>query len=657
MPNNNFRSTASGSTVSTSIPSSDQSCSSSTQDWPLNKDEDDTLIPSSADVQRTFCNGTTTWGELLRQANEIPSGLWPADALDPYIILVDVPSLPEQLPRRDVIYGRPCWELPLDVGGTMCEGHNPQNNVAHVHGRRVIFRLRTRDPICCNICLDAASYPLGVGSETTSSLAILVMCWSYIFSVRLLEMQGRQRQAEHVVDLDLEGASPSLIRWLCAILSPQMGWRAKDQGPLPPWATSFATDVNLSIKASIPAIETRLPPSSSEATDLLIQLCQLFDLGAKATDASNLESMPPYKASFLATLVLPFYNFMKLQSRLPPPRLTRTQKNGTFRSSHKQIIRGYFNDIRYFMTLSIDPVSIGSIIWSIFWQPDVDCNLVSPWLASILDTLEPVIKQKRFDVLVKVFLSRRPRVAIWWVALFLLGDLALLDWIGRYTVNLEEKYGFGSLSPPDPMVSAWTGSRQSFLDLDRDSLYPAPDDLVSRADLLRCRFDLKLQDSSSNLSWRPFGYIQKKHVELELWPQLETRYSRKYHSFTWYLHHKQPVSDKGFRVCTGRNVRDVPDNLELSTTSSIDSPVKDCQCIKVRPSKESTLRMMSFLVEDVAGSRDWVNADLPGKHEQFRWLRDWEGVDGRDGVVVENEEESVKSPSWFLGEWIRDKYH
>ncbi|KAM0361041.1 hypothetical protein ACHAO7_012050 [Fusarium culmorum] len=579
--------------------------------------------------------------------------------------------MPEQLPRRGELYGRPCWELPLDVGGIFCDGHDPHSNVARIHGRRVMFRLWIQDPIRCNISSDAASYALGVGSETTSSLAILVMCWSYILSVRLLEMQGRQvqysmdrlwpdtsqRQSEHEVDLDLEGASPSLIRWLCAILSPKIGWRAKDQGRLPPWATSFTTEVKLGIKASVPAVEIRLPPSSSQATELLVELCRLFDLGAKPTDASSLEPMPPYKAAFLATLVLPFYNFMKTQPRLPPPHLTRPQRNGTFRGSHEQNIRGYFNDMRYFMTLSIHPPSIGSIVWSILWQPNVDCNLVSPWLASFLDTLEPVIEQKQVEVLVKVFLSRRPRVAIWWVALFLLGDMAILDWIRRYAVKMEEKYAFGSLSPPDPMVSAWTGSKQSFLDLDKDSLYTAPDDLVSRADLLRCRFDLKLQDSAgSNLSWRPFGYIQKKQVELELWPQLETRYSRKYHSFTWYLDKKQPISDKGFRVSVRRNARKVPDNLEIGT-SFIDCPKIIGQSINARPSKESTLRMMSFLVEDAVGSRDWANANLPGKREQLSWLRDWEGIDSMDEEALELDGESAKPPSWFLKEWIRDKWH
>ncbi|KAF5606288.1 uncharacterized protein FSUBG_6121 [Fusarium subglutinans] len=348
---------------------------------------------------------------------------------------------------------------------------------------------------------------------------------------------------------------------------------------------------------------------------------------------------------------------MKLQPQLPPPRLTRPKRIGTFRISHEQSIRAYFNDMRYFMTLSIHPPSIGSIIWSIFWQPDIDCNLVSPWLASVLDTLEPVIKQKRVEVLVKTFLSRRPRVAIWWMALFLLGDMAVLDWIQQYALKIEEKYAFGSLSPPDPMVSAWIGSKQSFLHFEKDSLYPELDDLVSRADLLRCRFDLKLQDSAGlNLSWQPLGHIQKKQVELELWPQLETKYSRSYHSFAWYVNKMQTISDKGFRVCTRRNVQNVPDNLEI-VISSIDCPEDTGQSIRVRPSKASTLRMTSFLVEDTAGFRDWANANLQGEREKLSWLCDWEGVDSIDGVTMEGDGEPAKPPSWFLEEWIGDKYY
>ena len=155
------------------------------------------------------------------------------------------------------------------------------------------------------------------------------------------------------------------------------------------------------------------------------------------------------------------------------------------------------------------------------------------------------------------------------------------------------------------------------------------------------------------LAWRPFGYTQKGRVELELWPQLETKYTRKYHSFTWYIR-KKAISDKGFRACTGRKVRNMPDNLEMRT--SADHVEGDHQAISVRPSKKSTLRMMSFLVEDAAGGRNWANADMPGKLEQHRWLRDWEGLYSMDEEIVEPDETPTKPPSWFLEEWIEGKH-
>ncbi|KAG8356844.1 hypothetical protein FVEN_g5566 [Fusarium venenatum] len=150
------------------------SVSESTQDWPLNKDDDETLIPSLADVQRTFIDGKNTWRVFLAYASTVIPGLWQANALDPYITLADVPSLPERLPRREVIYGRPCWELPLDVVGT-CEDCDT-NSVSLIHGRRVPFYLCTEHPIRCNVGPDAASLAMGVGSTTTNSLGVLVMC-------------------------------------------------------------------------------------------------------------------------------------------------------------------------------------------------------------------------------------------------------------------------------------------------------------------------------------------------------------------------------------------------------------------------------------------------------------------------------------------------
>ncbi|KPM38417.1 hypothetical protein AK830_g8147 [Neonectria ditissima] len=631
-------------------------------------EEDDPLIPPPSDIYRTFRDGKVTWLALLSKANKIPPGLWPAGMLDPYITLRDVPSLPEELPRGHVLYGRPCWHVPLctrDAETTTADKNDDENDPTLLYGRRVAFNLGTRQPIRCFVSPEAASYFMGNSTETTNSLAVLTMCWSYILSLRFLEMQGREVEysvrrlqpqlGEHhgPPTIYLEGASPALVRWLCAILSPNLGWRVRDKGLLPPWTACFMNYVQLVVTALEPTADTLLPPSSSEATELLLELCRLFKLGTDVDESAEGGSLPPYKAAFFAALMLPFYEFMDLRPQFPSPHLTITQDR-TFSSTQEKNIREYVNDLQYFMTLSIHPPSLGSILWSIFWQPDIDCNLVSPWLASILDTLEPTIDGKRLETLVKVFISRRPKVALWWLAIFLLGDLSVLDWIRRYVEKMAEKYGFGTLSPPDPMVSAWTGLKQSFLDLEMEALYLTQTDLVSRADLLRCRFNFKLQDSASTtLSWRPFGYLQKQDVEPDLWPYLETKHHRQYHSFVWYCGRKPYPSSLGFRQDTGRDVKDVPDNLEHRSSGV--KCQQECQHdIKLAPSKDSTLKMVFFMVEDVGGGRHWANAAIPADRTQHPWLHDWEGLD-----IMEVEEhnvasdvDAVKKPSWFLERWI-----
>ncbi|KAH7201226.1 hypothetical protein DER44DRAFT_438510 [Fusarium oxysporum] len=632
------------------------------QDTPFIDEEYDPLIPSLEDVHRIFHNGKATWEALLTQAKRMPQGLWPRDALNPYVTLVDVPSLPEQLSRSDWLHGRPCWKLPNDIGGTICS----PAGTSHVHGRRVSFRLQINNPIRCDVRPNATSFACS-SPKTANSLAVLVLCWSYILSVRLLEMQRRkirytkhrlwpivpkgETEATATADIDLGGASRALVRWLCAILNPVMGWQTIDNGHLPQWATCFKTNVRLVLEASDNAADVCSAPNSIEATALLVELCQLFDLGSDLNGLSDLEPLQPYKASFLAALALPFYNFMELQPLLPRPRLVRSPDKSTFNSSHKQQIYGYLSQLRYFMTLSVHPPSIGSIIWSVFWQPDVNCNLVGPWLASVWDTLESTIVQNEVEVLLKVFLSRRPRIGIWWVALFLLGDPALFDWIRRYTIKMKEKR-FGSLSSPDPMVSVWTGSKQSFIDFGNDFVYLHQSDPVSKADLLRCRFDLKLQDSATTtLSWRPFGNLQKSLVEIELWPQLETRYTRIYDAFVWYPKKNLSIRDEGFRKCTGQHLNNVPDNLQMLTSTEHLDPEKIYPLTNTRPSKESTRKMMVFLVENAGGSRDWVNAGFSMRYDQLRWLRDWEGLDTMVNDAME--EELPKTPSWWLKKWIQ----
>ncbi|RSL52371.1 hypothetical protein CEP54_010943 [Fusarium duplospermum] len=637
---------------------------------PFISEQDDPLIPSSSDVRRTFRDGKATWDSLFEQARSMPRGLWPTGMLDPYIALMDVPRLPEHLPTDRVLYGRPLWSLSPELAsprGMEQEDDGPMLR----YGRRLAFFLQAEDPIRSCISQEAASYSMGLDSTTTDSLAVLTMCWSYILSVRILEMQGREvcysshhlsPQQHETPMIDLDGASPALVRWLCAILSPEFGWGAKDEGKLPMFATFLNQDSQIVIGGpSISPTEVHSAPSSPEAMELLIELCHLFRLGTDPSETSEWEAISPCRASFLAALVMPFYTFMDRQPQLPTPRLTKSQP-GLFEDTHEEEIRQYYDDIRYFMALGSHPPSVGSVLWSIFWQPDIDCNLVGPWLSSILEVLGPAIRQKHVEVILQMFVARRPRVAIWWMAVFLLGDLTILDCIQRYTQKVEEKGGAGSMAAPDPIISAWTGAKQSFLDDERDATYGEQSDLVSRADLLRCRFDLKLQDYDSVLlSWRPFGYIQKDQIELELWPLLETRYVREYHSFVWYPDRTSPATtpELGLRHDTGRDVKDVPDNLDRSSTGIVSKGGYQ-PSLSIRPSRISTRRMLNFLVEDTAGTRDWTNAVLPVDQDQLRWLFHWEYPDpvqdssSSDGSEGKGSDRSASW--WFVRDWMNGEF-
>jgi hypothetical protein len=81
--------------------------------------------------------------------------------------------------------------------------------------------------------------------------------------------------------VDLGGlASPRLVRWLCAVLSPKPGWSA-DGGDFPPWAAFFAGHVCFVVvktDVSAPLSLKEPPPNSAKASELLIELCSLYGL-------------------------------------------------------------------------------------------------------------------------------------------------------------------------------------------------------------------------------------------------------------------------------------------------------------------------------------------------------------------------------------------
>ena len=614
--------------------------------------DDDLLIPTAAAIHRVFRDGRATWTRFVKLADSLPPRLFPAGFGDPAIMLKDVPALPASLPSQGCLVGRPLWRIP-DPEQPSSKRGDEKLDLQYSHGIRKFLPLSYPSPVECRVY----SHPPLPGHGllyAQRGLAVLTMCWSYILSIRLLELQGRRpvysrdssllpvsakafRAMPGKVPLYLgASASRQLVRWLCAVLAPKPGWSA-DTGGFPPWAAFCSHEARfVVVTADGPTTfsSSEPPPNSAEATELLIELCRLSGFLEPEHQPSDAHSeLSPATAAFFATLALPFYRHDDLQPQFPVLLLRRRSDDSSSTTTTDKAaaesarIRQYTGDLRYYMTLSMDPRSLGSTLWSVFWQPDIETNLVSPWLSSVLHVIKPLLESRKLAQLTNVFAFRRPRVASWWLGVFLLGDLTILGRISRYLETLMERWGFGTGSHPDIAIAAWTGSPQSFLDDRSPRPYKDPKEPIARADLLRHRYNFFLQDEMSvTLSWRPFGHVPKELVEPELWPWLERGHVREYVHWVWWIKKgKQLLSDiqLGFRRDTGKFVEDVPDRL--GTTRGRGRISAD-EVIKLEPSMQSTLRMVADCMMEVSGDQDTCILAVPGA-VTHPWLKGWRGLE------------------------------
>ncbi|CZT01519.1 uncharacterized protein RCO7_02107 [Rhynchosporium graminicola] len=432
--------------------------------------ENDPLIPSTEQINHTFLRTQKIWERYLACANSLPSGCVAAAVLKPAVLLHQIPRLPRHLPRKRSITGESVWHVPNPelLPSSDAEEWDPD----HVHGVKKTFLLSVSTPTEFRISVQPS---FRLNDTQSNGIAILVPLWSYIFTVRFLEMQNRsiwyssnqlipilvkryRPQPDDIV-IHLGTASRDLIRWLCAILAPDLGWSIT--GRLPPWTAHYHNETKFVVTVDAPFTfgDHDVPPSSHTAANILIEFCTLFGFESPVDGENSCLSFQQVTVAFLAALILPFYNALDLKPQLPLPRLI--SNHGTS-SESLQFVQDYVNDLPYYMTLSIHPGSVGSAIWSMFWEPGINCNIVSAWFVAIQEVLRPTIKAGDMDILARVFITRRMQAALLWLGVLVMGDTTILTMLVSYLETHQERENFGSWSGPDIDVAAWTGSKQSF---------------------------------------------------------------------------------------------------------------------------------------------------------------------------------------------------
>ncbi|PFH55368.1 hypothetical protein XA68_12054 [Ophiocordyceps unilateralis] len=194
------------------------------------------------------------------------------------------------------------------------------------------------------------------------------------------------------------------------------------------------------------------------------------------------------------------------------------------------------------MTLSLCYWALGSSMWSVFWNADVPCNSVGPWIAPIAAVLEPIINDNDMELLAQI-LSLNNATPLW-LGVALCGRRAIIHSILPSLIELQDYPHFR----PSIDAAAWTGLAQSFMDYHQTR--PVMDGTVSRADVWRLRHDCSDQyypDTAFSYTppygWPPFGRMRVIDVELEIRRHLTCSHEWKYTYWTWSL---SDLTDAGF---------------------------------------------------------------------------------------------------------------
>ena len=127
------------------------------------------------------------------------------------------------------------------------------------------------------------------------------------------------------------------------------------------------------------------------------------------------------------------------------------------------------------LTLSCNTRGIRSMFFSVFYEPDIECNAATSWLQGALAAMDHLAGNNP-HIIGRMCMERAPRVACLWLGSLILG----------VQERLLQELQFGQI-PIDLHSAVWSGTVQSFIQ-QRISKPLIKNGCVSRADECRLLF-------------------------------------------------------------------------------------------------------------------------------------------------------------------------
>ncbi|PWY96539.1 hypothetical protein BO94DRAFT_481421 [Aspergillus sclerotioniger CBS 115572] len=379
------------------------------------------------------------------------------------------------------------------------------------------------------------------GYDNGNYLSVLYLAWAYIFSSRWVELLGRSvdhecqmhytsqgtagspqsaKQPKVQVELDDDVGEEETFWWR-SVLCSDGGWSATTKHNnhvyLSPWSVS-AEDAGMSLATKGDLnINMSDPPRSKTALKYLSRFCMYHGLYAQCS------------AALAGALYIPFLRGRSVS--LPFPRQISSQKGvGDSTFSISDLLSEHYGLLLKYMTLSFNVWGLRSLLCSTFFNPDIECNLISAWLNPAFAIIDSVSPTK--GLLATFLATRQPRLGALWLG-------AILTDVAK-SVLRDIRTGMTAL---DLAASAWTGTRQTFL---TSKMGSSQGEVISRDDECRLLYitACEFHERPPIWGWKPFGFTQLSDTDLPVREHAQCiGHCLEYESWEWILTNGHSIRD------------------------------------------------------------------------------------------------------------------
>ncbi|KAF4634578.1 hypothetical protein G7Y89_g3525 [Cudoniella acicularis] len=494
---------------------------------------DDPILPTTEQVEHVLARSRHVWQGHLEKAKSIKC--IPQESLRLSNWLHRLPALPDDLKGVSSLQGQSTWRRtsPVTCSLLLRTGAPQRWNPILSRSRPTKCEFSPLAPFSnWQDEADGTKQPYG----HNNGIFIMLAGWAYILTKKLLEKQDLPMQYstnlapvtdcdeqsdtdKHCITIDIGDATSHELLWWRALLAPGQGWQAP-RTQQPPWAITYEGDLMFRVATTARSLtnsQSEPPPSSSQAVQFLSRFSARYCLGTQSS------------AALAMALTLPLLNLAASSVQLPEPRLGRPRISSSIAPAIPCQLLEDFGSISKYMTLSSNPQFLSSALWSTFWEPDVDCNLVSPWCDGIIEILAPLITND-LELLAHTLALRRPSLAPFWYGALLFGRTKLTERLIPFLKTQQAP----TPARPIPEVALWTGFPQSYMDICGSGPYLREDNTISRA------------DKHTTFRVPPFGVMCPDELELEVHRHVSCgRHRWQYDHWTWQFENGRYIHDEG----------------------------------------------------------------------------------------------------------------